>query len=117
MTNFKYLWRPLYQTDDAWTVVSQSIIRLRFVWGMLGLLLQQEGADPKVAEMFYRAVIQALLIFGDETWVLLAAMEIKVKGTHTWFFRQITGTQAWQFTYRTWKIPGADKVREAAGTQ
>ena len=31
-------------------------------------------ADPRVSEMFYRAEAQAVLIFGSETWLLLAAM-------------------------------------------
>ena len=39
----------------------------RLVWGRLGELLRREGADPKVAEIFYRAVIQAVLLFGAET--------------------------------------------------
>ena len=31
-----------------------------------------------MSEIFYREVGQAVLIFGAETWVLLAAMERKV---------------------------------------
>ena len=30
--------------------------------------------DDRVAEMFYREVAQAALIFGSDTWVLLEAM-------------------------------------------
>ena len=41
--------------------------------------------------MFYRAVEQAVLLFGSETWVLLASMERKVEGTHTCFLQNITG--------------------------
>ena len=33
--------------------------------------------------MFYRAVVQAILMYGSEMWVLLATMEKKVEGdTH-----------------------------------
>ena len=42
----------------------------------------------------YRAVIQAVLLFGAETWVLLAEIELKVDGTHTGFLWQITGKWA-----------------------
>ena len=41
--------------------------------------------------MFYRSVTQAVLLFGYETWVLLAAMERTVGGTHIRFMRQIMG--------------------------
>ena len=51
--------------------------------------------------MFYRVVIQAVLLFGDETWVLSAAMERKVEGTHTGFLWKITGKQAQRLPDRT----------------
>ena len=44
--------------------------------------------------MFYKAVAQAVLLFGYDTWVILAAMERNVEVTHTGFLIQITGKQA-----------------------
>ena len=67
---------------------------------MLGKLLRREGADPRVAEMFYRAVAQALLLLGSETWVVLAVMKINMEGTPTVFLRKITGKLVW------WKADG-----------
>ena len=58
----------------------------------LGTLLRREGAETKVSEKFYRVVAQAVLIFEYETWVLSAAMERNVEGTHTCFLRHITET-------------------------
>ena len=29
-----------------------------------------EGVDPKVLGHFYKAVVQAVLLFGEETWVI-----------------------------------------------
>ena len=92
--NFKYLWRTLDQTDDDWPAVWLRIMRARLVWGRLGTLLRREVADPKVPSMFYRAVIQAVLLFGSETWILLEAMERKVEGTHTGFLRKIMWKRA-----------------------
>ena len=37
-------------------------------------MLRREGSDPKVVVMFYRVVTQARILFGSETWLLLAAM-------------------------------------------
>ena len=36
---FRYLGRPLDQTDDDWTAVRRNIMRARSVWGRLGTLL------------------------------------------------------------------------------
>ena len=85
--------------------------------GDLGTLLRQEGKDPRVLEMFYRAVAQAIFLYGLETWVLSVAMEKKVEGAHTDFLRQIMGKRARWIIDGTWATPGAGVVREAAGLQ
>ena len=54
--NFKYLGGTLDQTDNDWPVVRKNIMRKSLVWGRLGTLLRQEGAEPKVSTMFYRVV-------------------------------------------------------------
>ena len=41
--------------------------------------------DPITSEKFYRAVVQAVLLFGAETWVLLSAMLNKIEGVHVGF--------------------------------
>ena len=56
MENFKYLGITLDQTYDDWPVVRLNIMRARLVWGRMRTLLRREGADPRVSEMFYRAV-------------------------------------------------------------
>ena len=49
VATFWSLGSPLYQTGDDWPSVWRNIMRTRFVWGRLGTLLIQEGADPMVA--------------------------------------------------------------------
>ena len=67
-------------------------------------------------EILYRAVVQAIIFYGLETWVLLALMENRVEGTHTEFLRLITGKKARRLGDGTWETPGEEGVREAAGT-
>ena len=74
VTTVRYLGRHLYQIDDDWPDVRWNIMRARLVWGRLGKLLRREGADPRVTEMFYRAVVQEILLHGSKTWVLCAEM-------------------------------------------
>ena len=117
VTTFRYLERPLDQTYDDWPDVWRNITRARSVWGRLRTLLQREGTDPRVAEMFYREVVQAILLYGLETWVLLTEMERKVEGTHTRFLRNITGKRALQLGDGTWETPGTEGEWEAEGMQ
>ena len=71
---FQYLGQPLDQKDDDWPDVRQNIMCARSVWGRLGTLLRREGVDTKVSASFYRAVVRAILLYGSETWVLLASI-------------------------------------------
>ena len=72
----------------------RNIRRKRQVWGRLGKFLRQEGVDPILSEKFYRAVVQAVLLFGAETWVLLAAILKNIEGVHVSFLRQVTRMKA-----------------------
>ena len=93
---FQYRGRTLDQTDDDCPAVRQNIMRSRSVWGRLGKLLLREGAEKKLLESFYRAVVQAILLYGSETWVLLESMANRIEGTHVEFLRMITGKRAKQ---------------------
>ena len=60
--------------------------------------------------------MQAMLLFGEETWVLLAAMTKELEGYHMGFFRQATGkTESLQWD-RTWSRAEAVTVLKQAGT-
>ena len=67
--------------------------------------------------MIYRAVVQAILLYGLDTLVLLEPLEKKMDGIHTGFLRQITGKQAQWLGDGMWVTTGADGVQEAVGTQ
>ena len=91
---FKYLGRVLHRTDDDWPAVLRNIRRARQVWGRLGKLLRREGAELIISAKFYRAVVQAVLPFGERTWVMLAVMLSKIEGVHVGFLQQVTGMKA-----------------------
>ena len=63
VANFKYLVRPLDQTDDDCPEVRRNIKKGRRVWGGLEKFLIMERVDPKVVTIFYRAVTQVVLRF------------------------------------------------------
>ena len=71
---FKYMRWILYFSDNDWPEVFRNFRKTRQVWSRLGKLPRREGADPLVSAMFYQVVVQAVLIFVAETWILLTAM-------------------------------------------
>ena len=48
----------------------QNLRRARGKWGQLTNILGREGADRRTLGRFYVAVVQTVLLFGSETWVL-----------------------------------------------
>ena len=100
---FNYFGRVPHRSDEDWAVVHQSIWRERQVWGKLGKFLRRDGAEPIVSAKFYHAVVQAVLLFGSETWVLTAAMIQKLEGFHVSFLRQVTGMKGRRLRDEAWK--------------
>ena len=50
--------------DNDWPVVVGNLKRVRKSWGRLLRIFRQEGEDPKVLGHFFKAVTQAVLLFG-----------------------------------------------------
>ena len=50
--------------------------------GRLENILGREGEDKRTAGRFYEAVVQAVLLFGSETWVLTPQLEKSLEGFH-----------------------------------
>ena len=62
-------------------------------------------------------MVQAVILFGEETCVLLAAMLNKLEGVHVGFLRQAKGMKAQRIGDETWIKEGTDRVIQAAGTK
>ena len=63
---FNYLGRIMEHSDDGCTEVRWDIWKERQIWGHLGKILSREGADTIILSTFYHAVVQTVLIFGEE---------------------------------------------------
>ena len=93
MIEFKYLGRVLKANNDDWPEVVGNLVKAGRSWGRLYRVLGWEGADPKVSREFYTAVTQAVLLFGEETWVLTPLMEKALDSFQSRVARKITGRQ------------------------
>ena len=71
---FKYLGIMMERSDDDWLSVLCNISKARQLWGRTVKLLWREGEDLAVSAKFYRAVVQVVLLFGAETWVITEIM-------------------------------------------
>ncbi len=70
MEVFKYLGRMMAQDDDDIQAVRSQLRKARATWARVGQVLRSENVTPFVAARFYQAIVQAILLYGSETWVL-----------------------------------------------
>ena len=73
--SFKYLGSLLSAADYDWPEVIQNITKAREFWRRMKRILSREGARLGVFRFFFEAVVQSVLIFGAETWVLTPAWD------------------------------------------
>lgn len=113
---FKYLGRMLSDTDNDWPAVYKNLSKARKRWGMVSRILRRDGLRPKAAGMFYKAVVQAVLLYGAETWAVSPAMLKALEGFHHRVARQLTG-KVGRYLPREdrWYYPPIEEALEEAG--
>jgi len=67
---FKYLGRLLSMDDTDTQAIRANLAKARTAWKMFHRLLRGQNMSPRVCGMFFKAVIQAVLLYGSESWVL-----------------------------------------------
>ena len=82
---FKYLGRMLFRLDHNCPAVLHNIWKARQMLGCLGKLLQREGEQPAVSGKFYRAVFQAVMLFGGVDVSAFSANGAEVRGSSCGF--------------------------------
>ena len=68
--SFKYLGRIMTVGDDDWPAVAGNLVKARKSWRQLKRVLSREGVDKRISGEFFKAVVQQVLLFGAEMWVL-----------------------------------------------
>ena len=102
---FKYLGRKVSCKDSDWPTVNWNLKRARAVWGKIGRILSNERASPKAMASVYKTVVQAVLLYGSESWTLTLVMEKKLQSFHRSCARYITGQHIRQNPDESWTCP------------
>ena len=77
---------------------------------MYSVIWNQLMEDYHMTEMFYWALVQAVLMFRLETWSMLEAITVKVEVTHVRLLRHVIGKRARRTTHSTWATPETEEV-------
>eukprot|EP00957_Ditylum_brightwellii_P172659 13143295-Ditylum_brightwellii.AAC.1 len=92
--------------------------KARGVWAWVSQVLRGENASPRVYGTFYRATVQAVLLYSSESWNITPTTMRMLEGFHV--------KAAWQMANvdrlerqpdGTWVYPATEDVLEEVGLQ
>jgi hypothetical protein len=79
---YKYLGRMMAQDDDDTQALRAQLRKAGATWAWVGQVLRNENTSPFVAAQFYQAIVQAILLYGSETWVISRTAMVRLEGFH-----------------------------------
>jgi hypothetical protein len=88
---FKYLGWLLAYNDNDTQAMRGNLKKARKSWGRVSCILRAENASPKVCGVFYIAIVQAVLLFGSETWKVSPLSLKSLEGFHIRAARRMAG--------------------------
>ena len=75
----------------------------------------REGVYPRVSGLFFKAVVQVVLLFVSETWVVTPCMGRDLGGFQDQVERRLTGWLLRRKPDRKWRYTSAATAQEEAG--
>ena len=112
---FKYLGRILTEGDDDWPAVAENLEKARKIWGRLQGILSREGATKQVLGNFFKVVVQQVLLFGAETWVVSPMMEWVLSAFIHEAARRLKGRQPRKGRDGKWHYPSLEGAMKEVG--
>jgi hypothetical protein len=96
--------------------IRYNISKARAKWHMIARVLVQEEASPRVMGMFYKVIVQLVLLYCSETWVLTLAQYDWLNAFHVTIAWRISGLKVWYDPdTETWLKPASNMALERAG--
>jgi hypothetical protein len=114
---FKYLGRLLAYDDNNTQAMQGNLKKGRKSCGQVSCILRAENASPKVCGVFYKAIVQAVLLFGSETWNLSPLSLKSLEGFQIRAARCMAGKMPTKNPDGTWTYPSSRNVLKAVGLQ
>jgi hypothetical protein len=117
--SFRYLGRILTATGDDSLAVVFNLKKARTTWRRIQTILRHPGSDPKTSANFYKAVVQAILLYGSETWNITNQSITLLNGFHNNVIRQLNNNpiRRAQPTSDIWLYPNVEHAQQITGIQ
>jgi hypothetical protein len=114
---FKYLGRLIAMDDIDNQAIRSNMKKARKCWARISRVLRADNASPRVCGMFYKATVQAVLLYGSESWNLTPSLLRRLEGFHVkaaWRMAAVNKPRKDAAT-GTWTYPVTEEVLEEVG--
>ena len=98
-----------------WPAVVRNLERARAVWNIMTVILSREGAETLVSIFFFKSVVQVVLIFITDTWVIAPRIGRVLGGFQDQVLWRLTGWLPLRKTYGKWYYTLTETSRKEAG--
>jgi hypothetical protein len=95
--------------------MQSNLKKARGCWARVSRVLRAENATPKTCGMFYKATVQAVLLYGSETWSLSPSSMKRLEGFHVRAAWRMSGKRPERNVDGSWTYPRSEEVLEAVG--
>ena len=90
---------------DGWTVVVHNLRKAQKKWEQLSRVMVREGRDSCTPGLFYAVVVQAVLLYGSDMWVMSPLIGKMMGSFQLMVIHRLTGWQPRRRAYGTWSTP------------
>ncbi len=95
--------------------MQSNLRKARGCWAWVSRVLQAENATPKMCGMFYKATMQAVLLYGSETWSLSLPSMKFLESFHICTAWEMLGKRPERKEDGSWMYPRLEDVLKAVG--
>ncbi len=99
---FKFLGWLISHDDTDNQAMWSNLRKAHGCWAWVSCVLRAENPTSKTCRMFYKATVQAVLLYKTETWSLSQSSMKCLEGLHICAAWQMTGKRPEQKEYGSW---------------
>jgi hypothetical protein len=78
-------------TDNDRPAVYLNLLKARKRWMAVSRVLGHKGSSPMTSGVFYKVVVQSVLLYGCETWDFSEEIRQTLEHFHHWVARRLSG--------------------------
>ena len=102
---FRYLGLIFTEDDNDSVCIQENLKNARKRWNCVAKILKTEGANAKCMAKFYITIVQAVLLYGADSWVVTQRYLSKLRSFHNRAIRYITGKHIRKRSEHAWEYP------------